>query len=583
MTTPNIQFPLHSRHRGLSAHRYLQCRVYESAVDWTFPRIAGRPAGNADKDLLIPVLMDTLGQSGPDKTFDSLVDPVANDCERLRRIGDPRQLAIGLLWACSVQASQEAQQPHYHWSWLKVIEALDAAFGPRQIKIPFNVSMSRVDGLLAAHAIASPDGTPVVLLNHNVVFINDYAWIRYRLERENEIWKNESPGNAAVWNLTAFLGLAQRLLLPDYCVDARVSLPSPPNVDVAMTDKDNYLINRLGETITSFVILHEFGHIIHGHLEEPAADPDRSRKMEFEADNFALEVLECRPSFRTYDLFVVCMLLNDLARARALAGLPAASESHPCHLERVLNLLLTAKRVSTDDKDVLRQAFADLSDFDRTAARGLLVPRSLATEPIRDDYSPARFRVPSAVNPREAEVIEHCTEHPESLSLWPPPDSADQRNEMWRMTQMSGAMLEITQKAIRMIVTDPELRPPFEIAIISINDSVVHFSPERLDSGAAESKHSVPLLFVRLELGGDQSYRVKVGEVERQPYRAIVAEWESHRPRIRHLAVTFKTETRFYEAGPGLIMLVPNDELADRFTARFDEMGNMLLTILEPE
>jgi len=576
MTTPNARFQLHARHEGLSSHAYLRSRVYEDAAAWAFPRTAGRPVWPSDLDLLVPVLLATLDRAGPGTDFEALVAPVAAACGRLLRAGEPRQLATDLVWACSVRARQEAQQPLYFWAWLKVVEALQAVGGLALARVPFDVAMSRQGGLLAARALAAPDGGPVVLLNHEVVYLNDYAWMRYRLDREQRIWAADSPRDEAMWGLAAFLGLAERALLPGHCVDPRVPLPVPPDGDVPLDAADAFWIARFGEVVTSFLILHEFGHIYHGHLAEPIGSPARAHQVEFEADEFALRVLESRPSFRPFDLGAVCTLLHDLARARAAADLPAATDSHPSHLDRVARLVRAAGRVAETDKAGLAR-LATLSDWDRQA-RGLLVTRPSRQDGGPTGESPSRFRPPSAANPREAAVLDRVLDDPATRALWPPPDDPTLRDQIWRNTQYLGAQLETFQTAIREIVTDAELRPPFEIDAITHEQGIVRFVPVRLDPAVPVADHFVPLLTVRLGLGTDRSLHLWIGGDERQPTLSIPA-GSSGRPRTRYVAVTLGAEVRYYEAGAGLIVPQSMGGLDDRVAGRFDERGNLFLDL----
>jgi hypothetical protein len=111
--------------------------------------------------------------------------------------------------------------------------------------------------------------------------------------------------------------------------------------------------------------------------------------------------------------------------------------------------------------------------------------------------------------------------------------------------------------AIREIMTDPELRPPFEVEAITHQNAVIRFTPARLDSAPPAADHFVPLLSVGLVVESDLSLRLTDGGQARRALPAIPAEWEGCRRRIRYVAVTLGTETRYYEAGPGLIVPEP--------------------------
>lgn len=89
---------------------------------------------------------------------------------------------------------------------------------------------------------------------------------------------------------------------------------------------------RLSSGMDMFILLHEYGHALLGHLDAPAlgeVGPER-RQLEHEADTYALRLL--MDDHMAPPAWSICLLMRSFAIAEAVA--PAAVSTHPSWRDR---------------------------------------------------------------------------------------------------------------------------------------------------------------------------------------------------------------------------------------------------------
>lgn len=559
-----------SRIPGCDARTYLLGLSYDAAIQSTFEEAAGRPVTQHDLEVLVPEMLAAVPDRAGAFDFEAALVRLSSAAGRLVNLrGAPDGLAARVLWACAVRSLQESAQPHYHWAWIRTVDALHFAGRPDLVQTPFEVTLSRAGGLLAATTDVAPDGTPVVTFHHDVVFVGDYARLRYLADREMATWTRARRPERELWGLVRFAAIAEALIQTDHVLDPRLHLPVPPHGTVECSAQDRALASRFGEVLTTFLTLHEYGHIALDHLRGRVRD---LHELEYEADLFALKALESTPSFRTYDLVCIGTLLHDLARARALSGEPLSSPTHPSPLERLTRLIDGSTRVPAGDKAVLR-ALQSLPAGDRGAA-GILVRKDRTGG--MPDRRPRRLDTEWGSDPDE-KVARGLSEVPGAIPLGSPPPDPRMRSQSCQMVRALTRTRLAFQSCLQEILGAPQLRPPFEIDAIQSSNGVVQFRSAPLGGRPAEV-HDVRLLILRFDVGADRSLHVSLGDRELDPARTVSGHGGAQEG-PRHVVVELGEDRRYYEVGSGLL-LPPRLGALERDTeARIDGSGNLVLRI----
>jgi len=104
-----------------------------------------------------------------------------------------------------------------------------------------------------------------------------------------------------------------------------------------------------------------------GHTERVrrmAIGPHTAHRFEYEADAFALRVLERDPNFDERSLAAVCSFLIDVAQARLLAGQPLETLTHPSLADRVMRILQQSDRAAEALRYQMVDRAVQLSEFE---------------------------------------------------------------------------------------------------------------------------------------------------------------------------------------------------------------------------
>jgi hypothetical protein len=123
------------------------------------------------------------------------------------------------------------------------------------------------------------DGRRVFMSVSSMRFFGELSTATAWLQLEG--YTLESLTNYALMLHYGRLGAAPPAPLAALCV--------PPRADEDA--KIDRLAGKIFSNMLVFILLHEMGHIVHGHLNDTGADAARERAQEQEADGFALDVM----------------------------------------------------------------------------------------------------------------------------------------------------------------------------------------------------------------------------------------------------------------------------------------------------
>lgn len=223
------------------------------------------------------------------------------------------------------------------------IRELGLAFaGPDRDRLAHIPLVLMPTGALNARVFSAPSGLPILVLNQGFIALAQMiisAILSYISWHDDEPFCRDAPQSdygAAIVALAAAVASS----------DPRVLLPHRKTLRFESLGEFNRDVEMWLELIEGFVLLHEYGHILGGHLvapsagratdDIPASEYSRSHVNEFEADQYAVErFLQVGGSqLRSTDVaFNAGLLLRFYALVERMAG-RVGSDSHPPAIDR---------------------------------------------------------------------------------------------------------------------------------------------------------------------------------------------------------------------------------------------------------
>lgn len=200
-------------------------------------------------------------------------------------------------------------------------------------------------GQLNARVFAAPSGLPVVVLNHGLI-----AQMGFVISAVLSFisWHDEDPFCKDLPQTdygAAIVGLAASVATEDQ----RYLYPHRETLRFESLGDFNRDLDMWLQLTEAFIVLHEFGHVVRGHLEPEerrtpteipqAFEYSRTQLDEFEADAYAFERIRKSGEgrLRSTDVaFVAGLTLRFLALCERISG--ARSDTHPpaiCRWERI--------------------------------------------------------------------------------------------------------------------------------------------------------------------------------------------------------------------------------------------------------
>jgi hypothetical protein len=357
----------HKRFRDMEPKQFLTALQHEAEIDLVFDKLYQRRPSELEYNTILPALSAATKTSNSGE-FEQVRDKLAYDISANHVVDQVEDLAQELLWNCTIVLRTFQLQPQFTWSSFLWKDAL--ARWQKLLKIDFRNEVPhgasrRQSSLLASLASPAPAGGNIILFHaglSGMYGICQDTCVLFNMV--NNLQEKGVPREViSIIETAQFAKLARHYLEYEIAPEYKELFESLPVDEAEISDKHSDIVYASTHICLAFTILHECGHIELGHTEQIRnrdAFPSQQEmhQFEFEADTFALSLLESSSSNGDLPVVSICELLSYYARTRILSGEPRSTPTHPSFEDRISNLL----RVSNEINSNIRGNFLAMVD-----------------------------------------------------------------------------------------------------------------------------------------------------------------------------------------------------------------------------
>jgi hypothetical protein len=229
------------------------------------------------------------------------------------------------------------------------------------VTLEFNVSVLQApEGAFNAVAVSTPGGvlilinTGLMMLVHQFVKILTYAMRFTEYDKDGKVTIVGDPDRPAGYSQEEIVDALTEVMVAYVCFEAQEGSRRARRFP-AQADRRGFIARHLVENVELFVVAHEYGHAIDGHLNKPREGLNQEKKwnQEFMADRLGVNLMlrqfeviadDLKDDFaRQWELLTIaaaplfCFALDDLieaARTLVRKAPSATSLDHPPSSER---------------------------------------------------------------------------------------------------------------------------------------------------------------------------------------------------------------------------------------------------------
>lgn len=435
------------RFLNFDSHEYVTACVVESYIVDALRSLKGDREylpQRADLDILTPLLLKLYTSAIPDENFyDQAVEQISNALTFIDY--DLRiRWASKLFWSVTIDSNVESPailyaKTHAKTYLAKVIEES----GRRDIlDIPLGITAWDLP-LMAAFSTPTPRnrGSGAIFIHNGLIAARDFCWGNMvKLTRQHMYQQRYADGRdtnhqwamkhrASDFSLLEYF-FRKYNINPAFESEVSNLLPAM-RCDCSPAQDLIDRVDRNTDIVLAFLILHEVGHIALNHLNETRETPPERHNAEFEADRFALQILQSDPNFDTGDFSAIFYLFEFFIQKKSFSGESFDSRTHPSEFSRI-SRLIRASNFETSFKNTVSQKLsqrAEIYEAQRQRTPHYFIRRQTVSNSLDYLFSPP----PKAFDPLENRLSEELISHPDTIPLsWESTEARQNQFQIWR-------------------------------------------------------------------------------------------------------------------------------------------------------